>query len=157
VLEVGRITRAHGLVGDVVVQLVTTELIRVAPGSVLATDDRSLVVRSARPHRQHWVIHFDDVDSRERADELRGATLYAEPITDEPDDAPDLWVHELIGAEVIDADGISRGRVQAVQDNPASDLLVLDSGALVPLTFVVGWEIRGQRLHIDSPAGLFDL
>jgi 16S rRNA processing protein RimM len=44
-----------------------------------------------------------------------------------------------------------------VQENPASDLLVLDSGALVPLTFVSGWEQRGVRLRIEAPEGLFDL
>jgi 16S rRNA processing protein RimM len=65
-------------------------------------------------------------------------------------------VHELVGAEVVDVDGVGHGRIEAVQDNPASDLLVLESGALVPLTFVVGWDERGVRLRIDPPPGLFD-
>jgi 16S rRNA processing protein RimM len=154
-LEVGRITRPHGLSGEVVVQLVTTELARLEPGSVLTTETSSLVVKSARPHQQRWVIRFEGVDSRERADELRGVALFAEPR--DGDDPDDLWVHELIGAEVVDADGVCRGRVDAVQDNPASDLLVLDTGTLVPLTFVVGWEVRGERLRVEPPPGLFDL
>jgi hypothetical protein len=36
-------------------------------------------------------------------------------------------------------------------------VLVLDSGALVPLTFAIGWEHRGERLRVDVPDGLFDL
>ncbi len=42
----------------------------------------------------------------------------------------------------------------AVEANPASDLLVLDSGALVPLTFVVASE--PGKLTVDAPPGLFD-
>ena len=155
-LEVGRITRPHGLRGDVVVQLVTTELTRLDRGSVLHIADRALVVESARPHQQNWVVKFRDVDGRDAADELRGERLLAEPV--EGGDADEsLWVHELIGAEVVDAEGVARGRVEAVQQNPASDILVLDSGALVPLTFVLGWEERGSRLRVDPPPGLFEL
>ena len=66
-------------------------------------------------------------------------------------------MHELIGARVVDSEDVDRGRIEAVQENPASDVLVLDSGALVPLTFAVGWDVRGERLRIDVPDGLFDL
>jgi hypothetical protein len=45
----------------------------------------------------------------------------------------------------------------SVLDNPASDVLELDSGALVPLTFVTGWAQRPDRLRIDPPAGLAEL
>lgn len=152
-LEVGTISRPHGLRGDVVVQLVTTEVSRVEPGSVLDADGRSLVVRASRPHQKHWVVAFEGVESREAADVLRGTTLRAEPLTD--DDA--LWIHELIGARVVDGDDVDRGVVEAVQENPASDVLVLESGALVPLTFAVGWDERGARLRIDAPPGLFEL
>jgi 16S rRNA processing protein RimM len=157
VLEVGHVARAHGLRGDVVVALTTTEESRVAPGSVLFVDGRRLVVVSSRPHQRAWIVHFESIESREAADELRGGSLRAEPLDrgGEAHDA-DLWVDELIGAEVVDLGGTAHGRVEAVQDNPASDLLVLDSGALVPLTFVVGWLERGVRLRIDPPAGLFE-
>jgi 16S rRNA processing protein RimM len=155
VLEIGRITRPHGLRGEVVVKLTTTELARVEPGSVLFVGERPLVVRDARPHQKSWVVAFEGVDSREAADELRGEMLHAEPIEDSDGDS--LWVHELIGAEVVDLAGVSHGWIQAVQDNPASDVLVLDSGALVPLTFAVGWDVRGERLRVDPPPGLFEL
>jgi 16S rRNA processing protein RimM len=42
-----------------------------------------------------------------------------------------------------------------VEANPASDLMVLDSGALVPLTFVVAVEAN-RRVEIDPPEGLFE-
>lgn len=149
----GRITKAHGLKGDAVVALLTTEHQRVEPGSTLWSGERPLVVVSSRPHQDRWIVRFEGVDSREQADAVRGP-LTAPPL--EVDDPDALWVHELIGAEVVDLDDRPRGVVDTVQANPASDLLVLDNGALVPLTFVVGWVDRPRRLRIDPPAGLFD-
>ena len=65
-----------------------------------------------------------------------------------------LFVHELIGSEVIDLRGASHGVVAAVEANPASDLLVGEAGWLVPLRFVV--ERRGRQLVVDAPEGLFE-
>ena len=87
--------------------------------------------------------------------------LRAAPKGDADDGDDDvLWVHELIGCEVVDLDGVDHGRVAAVLDNPASDLLELDSGGLVPLT-LRGGRHRGRPhggrvVRIDPPAGLFD-
>jgi 16S rRNA processing protein RimM len=154
VLEIGHIARSHGLHGEVVVKLTTTETSRLDPGSTVFAGDRPLVVRTARLHQQRWVVAFDGVSSREQADELRATPLFAEPLDDDSDA---LWVHDLIGAHVVDQGGVDRGRIDAVERNPASDVLVLDSGALVPLTFAIGWEQRGERLRVDVPDGLFDL
>lgn len=125
------------------------------PGSRLVAGDRTLVVAASRPHRDRWIVAFEGVETRTEAEALVGAVLRAEPpaIDDDPDA---LWVHELIGAEVVDAAGVARGRVAAVVANPASDLLELEDGALVPLTFVVGWIERPRTLRIDPPPGLFD-
>ena len=94
---------------------------------------------------------FAGVADRTAAESLRGTVLTAEAIED-PDE---LWVHELIGATVVDQHGIDRGRVAAVHDGAASDLLVLDDGHIVPVTFVVGHG--GGRITIDAPDGIFDL
>jgi 16S rRNA processing protein RimM len=60
-----------------------------------------------------------------------------------------------VGSEVVDRQGSPVGRVIAVEANPASDLLVLDGGTLIPLRFVV--ERQGERLVVELPAGLLDL
>ena len=67
----------------------------------------------------------------------------------------ELWVHELVGAEVRDLAGTSFGPVLSVEANPASDLLVLAGEVLVPLRFVVSQE--PGLLVIDPPDGLLDL
>ena len=106
---------------------------------------------SSRPHQRDWIVLFEGIPDRNTAEGLRGLKLLAEPL----DDPDALWVHELVGATVVDAEGVERGTVTAVEVNPASDLLVLDSGALVPLTFVT--ERRPGRVVVDPPPGLFDL
>jgi 16S rRNA processing protein RimM len=149
-LEVGRIEKPHGLRGQVVVRLLTNRAERLTPGTELTTPDGTLLVKAASPHQDRWLVTFAGVDSREAADALRGTILSAPPI----DDPDELWVHDLIGAEVVDH-GIVRGRVVEVEANPASDLLVLDTGALVPVRFVVRVE-AGERVEVDAPDGLFD-
>ncbi len=151
-LEVGRIAKPHGVRGEVVVVLTTDRSERVAPGTVLQTARGPLTVVSSRPERERFLVMFDGLHDREGADEWRNTVLLAEPI----DDPDTLWIHELIGCHVRSQDGVDRGIVESVQDNPASDLLVLDTGALVPLHFVVGEPSAGV-IDVDVPDGLFDL
>jgi 16S rRNA processing protein RimM len=150
-LEIGRIGKPHGMRGDVTVMLVTDRAERTEPGAVLYTDDRELVVESARRQRDGWVVRFHGVDDRDGAEALRGAVLHADPLATEPDE---LWAHDLIGCEVRDLSDRVLGTVAAVEANPAHDLLVLDGGALVPLPFVV--ERRGRTVLVDPPEGLFE-
>ncbi len=155
-LEVARITKVHGLRGEVVVDLVSTEASRLDPGAVLERDaGPALVVVGSRPHQGKWLVAFDGVGSREAAEALRGTVLRAEPM----DDPDALWLDEIIGVAVRTVDGDSCGTVVDVHPNPAADLLVLDGGVLVPTTFVVGWagDDGDRHLSIDPPAGLLDL
>ncbi|GAC1306077.1 MAG: ribosome maturation factor RimM [Acidimicrobiales bacterium] len=148
-LEVGRITKPHGIRGEVIVELVTNRTERLTPGSEFNTSDRTLIVERSSAHQGRWIVAFAGVRDRTAAELLRNIVLLAEPI----DDPSSLWVHELIGSEVIDAGGVSRGTVTSVIANPASDLLELDGGELVPLRFVVSHV--DSRVVVDAPAGLF--
>ncbi len=151
-LEVGRIGRPHGLRGEVVVSLTSNRNERVAAGSVLTAPSGPLTVVSSRPHKGRFIVVFEGVTDREAAEALRGSVLSAEPLVD-PDE---LWVHDLVGAIVIDQDGVERGTVIRVLENPASDLLELDTGSLVPARFVESVE-PGREIRVDAPDGLFDL
>lgn len=150
-LEVGRIGRAHGVRGDVLVHLTTDRVERLTAGSRLKAGERWLTVTAASRANDRWRVHFEGVDDRSAAEALARVVLAAEPI----DDPDTLWVHELIGAEVVEVAGTSRGRCVAVIDNPAADLLELESGALVPVSFVVSFA--DGIITIDPPDGLFEL
>lgn len=156
-LDVGQVVRPHGLRGEVVVRLVTNRLERLAPGTVLAgrspsadRPDLSLTVESSRPFQHRYLVRFEHFADRPTAETLRDVTLLARPLED--DDA--LFVHDLIGCELVEIGGASHGRVAAVEANPASDLLVGEAGWLVPLRFVV--ETRPGTIVVDVPAGLFE-
>lgn len=152
-LEVGRITKSHGVNGEVLVALTSDRTSRLDPGSVLSTDRGDLTVVSSSRHHDRWIVRFKGLSDRDQADIWRGVLLSAEPV--EEDDGDTLWVHELIGEVVALTDGTEVGTVAAVEPNPASDLLVLDGGALVPLVFITNRE--AGRITIDPPEGLFDL
>jgi 16S rRNA processing protein RimM len=155
-LEVGQVVRPHGLEGRVVLELWTNRGERVRPGARLVGPGGVLViVRSSRAGstagRARWLVSFEGVDSREAAEDLRGSVLRALPI----EESGALWVHELIGSHVYDEEGSEIGAVASVEANPASDLLVLDSGQLIPLTFVT--DQAAGRLTVSLPPGLLDL
>ena len=155
-LEVGTIGKAHGLKGEVVVDFVTDRVDeRTAVGSELRLGDRTLVVKSARPHQRKWLIHFDGVTDRTDAERLRGGVLEAAAF----DDPDVLFVHELIDKVVVDQHGTRHGNVVAVVENPASDLLELENGRLVPLAFVVeddDGELQPDVVRVSVPPGLLD-
>ncbi len=165
-LSIGRIGRAHGLRGEVAVTFTSNRPERSAPGAVCFAGDRELVIVTARPHQGKVLICFEGVDSRTAAEALQGQEISAERLSDDVELAEgELWIHELVGSRVVDRAGVERGTVTAVEANPAHDLLVLDTGALVPMVFVVEQQTAdpdtgddGTRVVvIDPPEGLFDL
>lgn len=131
-------------------ELVTNRTERLEPGSVLRAHERLLEVESSRPFHDRWLVSFRGIGSREEAELLREAPLSAAAL----EDPEALWVHELIGSEVRDAAGRLLGIVKAVVANPASDLLELEDGGLIPVRFVTG---RGSgQVIVDLPSGLLD-
>lgn len=166
-LEIGRVVKPHGIRGEVVVAPVTNRHERFEPGSVhwlahgVGEEEgaQQLWVRKARRHQGRWIVDYEGVADRTAAEDLRGAVLTGDPI-DVLDDG-EMWVHELVGSRVVDvAHGsrVERGRVTAVEVNPAHDLLVLDDGALVPIVFVVEFSPDEEEqgvVTVDPPAGLF--
>ena len=151
-LEIGRIGRPHGLRGEMSVRLVSNRPERLAPGSKLETDSGTLEVLSARVHGNRCIVAFAHVGSREEAASLRGLVLRATPL----DDPSELWVHDLIGATVVDQSGVHRGTVHRILANPACDLLELACGALVPVRFVTAC-IPNDVVEVEVPEGLFEV
>lgn len=152
-LEVGRVGKAHGLRGEVVIEAISNREERFRPGAVLYITGSARTVASARRHQDRWLVRFDGVDDRTAAEALRGELLTGDPL--DSADSDELWVHELVGASVTDRDGADFGTVTAVEANPAHDLLVTDGGVLIPIVFVV--EQSSGHVVVDLPDGLLDL
>ncbi len=152
-LEVGRIDKPHGVSGEVVVSLITHRMERLAPGAVLQTNRGAVVVESSRSHQHRHLVRFDQISDRDAAEAWRGVVLSAPPVDDVDDET--LWVHHLVGSMVVDQYGVEHGPVTALIENPASDLLELVDGRLVPLVFLTAFQ-PGVRIDVDVPAGLLD-
>jgi 16S rRNA processing protein RimM len=101
-----------------------------------------------------YIVQFEGVADRDGADSLRGLELLAEPLEDVPNV---LWVHELVGATVQDTAGTALGVIASVESNPASDLMVLESGGLIPVRFVTSHDATARTVDVDIPEGLLDL
>ncbi len=149
-LEVGTIGRPHGVRGEVYVTLLTDRTDRVALGARVWARDRWLTVTRSKPQQQRFLVVFDDIETREQAAAYTGTPIYAEPVAD----ADALWVHDLVGSAVETPDGVRRGVCVAVVANPASDLIELEDGTLIPTVFVT--ESAHGVITVDVPDGLLD-
>ena len=129
-LVVGRITRPHGVRGEVSVEVRTDDPdLRFAVGRVMATDPAAagpLTVESVRWHSGRLLIRFAGIGDRNQAEELRGTWLTLDSAevgsTGDPDEFHD---HELIGLAVVTTSGEPVGRVTDVR-HFGQDLLVIE-------------------------------
>jgi len=168
-LVVGRITRPHGVRGELVVEVRTDDPeLRLVAGAVLATEPAAagpLTVGRARWHSGRLLMSFDGVTDRDAADQLRGVLLVVdsaelEDIAD-PDEFRD---HQLIGLAVYGPGGEHVGEVTDVLHS-GQDLLVVAgaggrTGAEIMIPFVAPIvpevDLAAGRMLIDPPAGLLD-
>lgn len=168
-LLAGVAVRAHGLHGEVVVDLHTDSPgVRFAPGAVLVahrpgTPDGTLTVESARPHSGRLLVRFVETSGRDAAESLRGTRLLvAAGALPPPDDPDEFHVHELEGLRAELLDGTMIGTIREVVHGPGGELLVLArdgaADALVPFVhqIVPTVDLAGGRVVLDPPEGLLD-
>ncbi|MFE9234973.1 ribosome maturation factor RimM [Cellulosimicrobium funkei] len=161
-LTVARVGKAHGLRGEVALDLRTDDPEeRLAVGESLETrpaDAGPLTVATVRVHQGRWLVGFEGVRDRTGAEALRGVELVVEA---EASDEEDAWYpHELAGLRAEGTDGRVLGRVEGLEHLPAHDVLVLrePDGArtLVPFVrqIVPVVDVAGGRVVLDPPGGL---
>lgn len=167
IVTVGRIGRAHGVRGEVSVDVRTdTPDERFADGAVLATDPAQrgpLTVLGSRWHSGRLLVTFDAVPDRTVAEGLRGTLLLAEIPDDATTGDPDeFFDHQLIGLAVVGVDGAELGVVREIIHAPGQDLLSVrrpgGGEALVPFVteIVPEIDVAASRLVVDPPPGLFE-
>ncbi len=165
---IGRIGKAHGIRGEVTVEVRTDDPDgRFAVDAVLMTDraDRPLLtVERARPHHGRLLVQFAGVPDRNAAELLRGILLSVDADSDPDIDDPDeFYDHQLVGLRVVTVDGDVLGEVSDVVHLPASVLLsVTRPGAgelLIPFvaSMVPTVDVAGRRVVVDLPPGLLEL
>ncbi len=120
-----------------------------------------MTVASSHVHvGTRFLVRFEGVDSRESAEQLRGA-LYTRDLERRALGDDEYWQKDLVGCTVITSDGASVGEVTGVVEAPAQDLLVVvtERGErMIPLVkaIVPEVDVSARRIVIDPPEGLLD-
>ncbi len=128
---IGRIKRAHGIKGELGVEIRTDEPERrFATGTSVTCGDRTLTISSSRRHSGRLLVTFREVSDRTAAEQLHGRLIEVDVDPSErPDDPDELYDHQLIGLQVRDSDDTVVGTVSAVMHGSAQDTLVVDAAA----------------------------
>ncbi len=168
-LVVGRISRPHGVRGEMTVEVRTDDPdLRLAAGAVLATEPAAagpLKVTRSRWHSGRLLVSFDGVADRDQADQLRGTLLLVDSADLEDLADPDEFRdHQLVGLTVVDADRQPVGEVTQVLHYGQDMLVVAGSGdragreILIPFVSAIVPEVDldAGQLRIDPPEGLLD-
>jgi 16S rRNA processing protein RimM len=176
-LIVGRVAKAHGISGEVVVDVRTDDpAARFASGSALrakrtGAQERTFVVESAREHGVRLLVRLAGVADRAAADALRGTLFVVDSGDLPPIYEPDTYYdHQLEGlrvrtttgqdvgvvAEVLHTSGGELLAVRRDDGSESSELLVPFVSAIVPSVSLDDGSGNGV-VEIDPPEGLLDL
>jgi 16S rRNA processing protein RimM len=164
-LLVGTVARRHGNRGHVIVNPETDfPDERFVPGRVLyvGPDDRPRRIVSVRFHQGRPVIDLEGVASMTEAENLAGAELKMRVSEMAPLPPATFYHHDLVGCEVRTRDGLSIGRVTAVDGPMERSRLVIagrDGEILIPLVegICVSVDPAKSLVVVDPPEGLLQL
>ena len=156
-IEIGRIARAHGIRGEVVI--VTHD-----PASDVLGDLETIWVAGvekrvveARGTHRGWLVRFEGIATRTDAETLRGQTVEVDRDALGLDD-DDILLDDLVGCQVKLVDGTPWGTIHSVASG-MQDLLVIHDGELerlLPLVdeFVKAIDLEAGVVTVDPPEGL---
>lgn len=169
-LVVGRVVKAHGISGEVVVDVRTDDPdARFAPGARLRGfkrngPQREFVIDSVREHGNRLLVRLAGVTDRNSADEVRGTVFVVDAAELPPIEDPDeFYDHQLEGLAVRTVDGAPVGTVAEVLHTAAGELLAVKTAegaeVLVPFVgaIVTSVSLDDGLVEIDPPDGLLEL
>jgi len=171
---VGRVGRAHGVRGEVSVELRTDEPARrFADGAVLRTGSpdgepprtsarpAALTVERTRWHQSRLLVSFAEAPDRTAAEALRGLTLLTDvDVAESPEDPEEFYDHQLVGLAVVTTEGAPVGEVTEVAHGSGQDLLVIraSDGTEVLVPFVSALvpvvDVSARRIEVADRPGL---
>jgi 16S rRNA processing protein RimM len=165
-LQVARIGKPHGIRGEVTVQVLTDAPgDRFVPGTEFVVEPASvgpLTVHSARWNKDILLLAFEEIETRNEAETLRGAKLFIETEELEDNDDEGWYEHELVGLEARVGSQVV-GKVSGLNTMPVQDLLVVKTPAgkeiLIPFVEQIVPEVNVAEGYVlvTPPAGLFEI
>lgn len=167
-LAVGMIADAHGIRGEVRLEVHTDFPERFAPGEILLLGEElaEVEILAARPHKNAFLLKLRGVETRSQADELRGRWLFIDEADAAELDEDTYWVHDIIGLEVETEDGRHLGAISDILVTGANDVYVVrpvpgvnrGKELLLPAIADVVHEVSLDlhRMVVRVPEGLLD-
>src|SRR5215207_783422 len=163
-LVVGFLRRAHGLRGEIILDLHTDFPERLLSGRklLIGEERRPMTLEGARPHAKGMLIKFTGIDTPEEAGQLRNQWVYV-IATDVPS-LPEgkLYQHELFGFEVVDDNGNSLGELVEIIETGANDVYVVKNQSgkeiLLPAipSVILGLDPARRSMRVHLIEGLID-
>lgn len=160
-VAVGHVTKAHGIRGEVAVEVRSDNPERFVEGATLFTEDgRSLTIERIQPHGARMLVKFVGIDGRSAGESLRGHVLVVPEswLPDLPEG--EYWPFQLEGCLVVTESGRELGSVSGVIPNPANDLWVaIDANGLETLVpairdVIVSVDVTTRRIVVRDVPGL---
>jgi len=146
---VGAIAGAFGVRGEARVKSFCAEPAAIAGYAPLTTEGgRSFDLRITREIKGGFAARLSEVETREQAEALRGTRLYAPRDRLPPPDEEEFYHADLIGLEVVDTGGAVLGRIRAVHDFGAGDVIEVTGPRELMLPFT-----RAAVPTVDIAAG----
>lgn len=152
----GTVGKPFGLAGDVYLWLDPDLRDTLVPGLRCVANGRHLEITTVRWHRNRPTVRFVGVVDRTAAEALRGMPLEVD--RDDVTTSDMVWTDEILGREVVDADGALVGVVEAVLDGAAHDFLSVarpDGGELL-IPVVDEIVDLADPVVVHGPPGLTD-
>lgn len=170
---VGRVRRAHGVRGELVVEVMTDAPDAIfAPGARLfagtvagdlAPNAMVLHVEDVRPFKDGLLVTFEEIPDRTQGELWRERYLLVPMEEVEPLEEDEVYLHQLVGLEVQRTDGSAIGTVVGFFELAHGLLLeIRRTGAkdtvLMPYQeeFIAGVDVERGVLVVDPPEGLFE-
>lgn len=162
---VGLVARAHGLKGEVVVDVLSDAPERFAPGSVVlgtapeGVASRELKVAESRPFQERLLVRFEGCERREDAEALHGfeLTIARDEVAPLPEGRH--YRFELVGLAVRTTGGEPLGNVTDVFATGSNDVLVVkddEREILIPMLegVIISVDLSGRVVTVEPPPGL---
>jgi 16S rRNA processing protein RimM len=157
-LLVGRIGRAHGILGEATIEVRTDEPDRrFAIGAAVQTDSHGdLKVVSGRVHNGILLLGFEGITDRNSIEKLRNTLLYADVDINESNDDDEYHVMQLIGCVAVLESGEAFGEITDVVNLPGQDLLAVKTAQgeqLIPFVhqLVPTVDIANKKVVVIPP------
>ena len=164
---VGRIARAHGNRGQVIVDPATDfPEERFKAGSVLhirrADVTEAMTIENVRFHRGRPIVGLAGIDTMNAAEALAGTELRIGVDALQPLPARSYYHHDLVGCSVVTPHGETIGRVRSVDGDAAGSRLVVEHAngdVLIPMVegICVAIDVARRQIVVAPPEGLLDL